>query len=410
MTLRDRAGSIVRTLANRFVDPETTVAAWQTTAATTLATGCPGMALLYAELAHDDARYQAAAHAWLREATQRHNTVGSYSGVLSLSFATSCAARGPGDYPAARRRLGQDVIALADALTRQDEQRRAEGGRCVTSAACDALTELGAIALMQGRDELVARILDALVAMTEPIEVDGQHLVGWWLAQSTLDHSPTTPANGHANLGMAHGASRPLALLALARQHGVQVAGQDRAITALADWLLQHRRKDADRTPWPATLTASGDEGTSCRPSWCYGAAGIVRALYLAGVALDVARWRDCAVVALRSTMSNLRATPRLVDPGLCHGWAGLLQVTCRMAMDSHDADLSAGQHGIAAELLALVDEATHSGFRFAPRPGHHASDRFGFLTGAAGAALALHTYSTGSAPVSHWDRALLLA
>ncbi|MFJ9855388.1 hypothetical protein [Streptomyces sp. NPDC101150] len=76
---------------------------------------------------------------------------------------------------------------------------------------------------------------------------------------------------------------------------------------------------------------------------------------------------------------------------------------------------------GLAAPVLDAHDPALRCGFRYR-RPGYQeghrdgrstgralAPHRAGFLGGAAGVALALHTYATGRAPEARWDAALLL-
>jgi lantibiotic biosynthesis protein len=80
---------------------------------------------------------------------------------------------------------------------------------------------------------------------------------------------------------------------------------------------------------------------------------------------------------------------------GLCHGKAGLLQSAWRMAAHARDSHLAAELPGLAAQLTAQL-----SGPVTDPE----------LMDGAAGAALALHTIGTGTAPASRWDAFLLLA
>jgi hypothetical protein len=141
----------------------------------------------------------------------------------------------------------------------------------------------------------------------------------------------------------------------------------------------------------------------------------VSRALWLAGRALDRADWRRHATDALAAAL----LTPRqVVDHSLCHGTAGLLRITARMAADSGDERLAARLPMLAGALLAGYDAEAPFGYR-QPRsvagaagPAEvpaRSSNRAGFLDGAAGIALALHGYATGLPPATPWDAALLL-
>ncbi len=164
--------------------------------------------------------------------------------------------------------------------------------------------------------------------------------------------------------GMAHGSSGPLALLCLAERAGVRVPGQRDAIATLA---LQHA------VEMPGT-------------TWCRGSAGMARALWHAGISLGDPDMCDRAVSTVKAAHRQ-DATP---DVGLCHGRAGLLQVTFRFASDTGDPELVAATPKLAAELVTS------------------APDEPGFLDGTAGVVLALLAAVAPEPP--DWDRALLLS
>ncbi|MFE6051374.1 lanthionine synthetase LanC family protein [Kitasatospora sp. NPDC056446] len=226
--------------------------------------------------------------------------------------------------------------------------------------------------------------------------------------------------------GMAHGPAGPLALLALARSAGVEVPGHVAALRQGVDRLLTHRRDDdwgpdwvlgpapepnrgsdpvSDPDPTPGLAPALGPappDGPAAGPdrqplpaSWCHGAPGIARALWLAGTALDDAPLRELARASL---LAALRRPPgvRRVDrqPGLCHGLAGLLLITLRFARDTADPVFRQA----AGDLL----------HRLADRYGAQPAVAPGLLDGAAGVLLVL---LAATAPVPpDWDRALLLS
>lgn len=91
------------------------------------------------------------------------------------------------------------------------------------------LTGIGAHLLQHapGSDAL-GRILAYLVALTRPLRIDGEDLPGWWVSHDPQVTTSSEFPGGHANLGIAHGISGPLALLAQALRRDVTVDGHRR--------------------------------------------------------------------------------------------------------------------------------------------------------------------------------------
>ncbi|MFJ5921001.1 lanthionine synthetase C family protein [Kitasatospora sp. NPDC092948] len=431
MSLQERAARAVAVTARLLADPEETAlrrrAAGQAPTGDGLADGWAGTALLYAELARQDGRYRVPAHDWLARAagsagggrrTEGPESIGLYSTLPALSYAMHRAALSPADYRTARAHLGGQVALVAGRLAARELRRVAGAAGCTRLEAYDlisGLTGLGGHLLELYESEESAagaleQVLTALVALTRPLGP----LPGWWVAQDVRTYGPAAPEQGHANLGLAHGVPGPLALLALAWRQGVRVPGQQEAVHTLAEWLLAQRREDPAGGWWPESVELPSEtraDRPADRPpraSWCYGSPGIARALHLAGAALDVPHWREAGISALRHALARPGSAP--TDAGLCHGWGGLLQTTWRLAQDSGDPQLAAEVPRLAERLLDLHEEERPFGFAAPVRRGDWADDPAGFLTGAAGAALALHTFATGAAPATRWDRALLLA
>lgn len=137
------------------------------------------------------------------------------------------------------------------------------------------------------------------------------------------------------------------------------------------------------------------DQPGPAQPSWCYGTPGIARAQQLAALATaDTAR-RHTAETALLGCLTDPAQLVRIIDPSLCHGAAGLLHTTWRFASDAATSDL--------ADHLPTLADLVLDRVRTAARTSE-------LLEGSTGAALALHTAATGTAPRSRWDSCLLLA
>jgi hypothetical protein len=144
------------------------------------------------------------------------------------------------------------------------------------------------------------------------------------------------------------------------------------------------------------------------RASWCYGTPGISRALQLAGRALGRSAWEEAALDAMRSMRDRPVETWGISGASLCHGWAGLLRTSWRMAADSGDHGVRAVAEIAAARVLAHYDPDSPFGFRYPVAHGLEV-DVPGAIEGAAGVAMALHT-CLAEETESDWDAILLLA
>jgi hypothetical protein len=264
------------------------------------------------------------------------------------------------------------------------------------------LAGLGALYLYRHPDHELARaVLSYLVRITEPLPTPTDGLPGWW-----TDHGPTDQPcpdfpGGHGNFGMAHGISGVLAALACGLRRGVIVPGHDAAIGRICAWLDSWQQDHPAGPWWPRTVAV--DEARSGRiqqpgpgqPSWCYGTPGIAAAMHRAALATGGTARQRLAEAALVGCLTDPAQLHQLTGSGLCHGLAGLLQVTWRMARDARIPDIPAALPLLTARLLqqhrACPENST-------------------LLEGRTGDALALHTAATDTEPRTRWDACLLLA
>lgn len=180
--------------------------------------------------------------------------------------------------------------------------------------------------------------------------------------------------------------------------------------------LLQHwAYEEDDGIRWPPTLTLehwiSGPANIRprLRPSWCYSAPGMSRAVQLAAVALNRPDWHNLVHRSLQPLLSAPVDQWRCDDPGLCHGWAGLLHVFRRLSDYIDNPRMDAVQDDLAAKTLAQYLPRSRFGFRSTLTNTPQGSDMPGFLQGAGGTALALRAYADRTVH-GDWDLPLLLS
>jgi hypothetical protein len=392
-----------------------------------LSDGHPGVGLLFAELAAREPGMRGRAHAHLAAGLDsgiRLLPQSLFGGMVALAFAGHAAATGAGGYATMLAGLDRHITGQARLRARADRERVRAGEPVAAWTCYDVLGGTAGIgryllaryACAAGPAEREAAglalddVLASLVAAATAGDVvrHGVRLPAWWVCDG-LEHGLPE----HVNFGLAHGVCGPLALLSVAWRAGFRVDGQAEAVERIMALLSRWRTSDEAGPRWPHLLTqahvTSGEPPERGRDSWCYGAAGAARAVYLAGAALDRADWRAEAHAALRGALAAAD-DELVVDSGLCHGWAGLLQIVLRMAHDSGDPWYGAAADGLAARVVDGFDPAAPFGFRYRHPLAARPLDRPGFLEGAAGIALALDAYATGRPPATAWDSALLLS
>ncbi|MGH3832722.1 MAG: lanthionine synthetase C family protein [Pseudonocardiaceae bacterium] len=346
---------------------------------------------------------------------------GSLAGVAGIGLALWSVSRGGTRYQRVIGKLNAAVGHLGGGLL--DE---AAALRCGTApGAYDVVQGIAGLVrylmLWPGDpalDCLRQRGLEYLTGLARPVTIGSRQVPGWYVSSARQMTSQDRAAFPHGNLncGLAHGIAGPLAALAIAHLHGLQVEGHQAALRALSGWLCDQRGEDAFGPLWPTrialeNLTAAARRSSvETRASWCYGTPGIARALYLAGNALADRALCELATAGLKGIFERGPRSWGLESPTVCHGLAGLLQVTLRMAHDTHDSDLANHGNVLAEQLAAAFDPSLPFGYRDVERTRDRARwlDKAGLLDGASGVALTLSSAGAHHAPI--WDYALLLS
>ena len=336
---------------------------------------------------------------------------GLFGGLAGLTFATANLSRGETRYrgllASLDRALADRAVTLAAVLRFRDPL--VDGDFDLISGAVG----VGACLLDRDVHGVLPELLGGLVAVAAPRAGAPR-----WATESRQlgnDAMARQYPSGILNCGLAHGVPGPLALLALALDAGVEVAGQAEAVRRTADWLMARQVDDAWGPNWPmfVPLTESGAPGSeterleTSRSGWCYGSPGVARALWFAGTVLREAELRDLAVETMHAVVRRPRAQRRLQSPTFCHGVAGLLQIFLRFAHDTGEPAFAEAAAELTDELLAAYEPRGLLGFSSVESGGNRV-DRAGLLDGAPGGAMALLAAATDAEP--SWDRLFLLS
>ncbi|MFF7838793.1 lanthionine synthetase C family protein [Streptomyces ossamyceticus] len=372
-----------------------------------LAGGASGIALLHIERARTGHGDWDTAHTWL--ATAVHGEVSAaananlYFGAPALAFITHRAANASNRYLRVLERLDTATFSVTRNRLAEAHQRieRAERPPMEEFDLIQGLSGLGAYHLSRHPHHEVTRdVLSYLVHLTEPMP-DPSGLPPWWMNVAPTGSPHADYPGGHGNFGLAHGIGSALSVLSLSLLRDVAVPGTGEAIERICAWTDQWRQGEETAPWWPGYVSmrqASDNHVQSAlrpRPSWCYGVSGTARAQQLAGLALREPARVQAAENSILATLRDPLQLDKLPEIGLCHGMAGLLHAAWRMAAETRNTEIAAELPRLANRLITALDQDDHD-----PE----------LLDGAAGAALALHTFGTDSAPAPHWDTFLALA
>jgi hypothetical protein len=242
------------------------------------------------------------------------------------------------------------------------------------------LVGVGVYALERGRAGTIARVLAHLDRVAAR-DADG---ATFW------NHdAPEANPRGYRDLGMAHGATGVVALLAAALAAGVADA-RPLLADAIAGLLATAR---PGRIPYlPRELDIVRER--EVLNGWCYGDLPVACALVAGGRAAGEPAWIDRGRALARGFAASLDGGATLADLALCHGTAGRAHQLHRLARALDDAALLDAARRSYLEMLDALERAGLTDPAL--------------LHGASGVALAL--LGAVSAVEPSWDRALLVA
>lgn len=423
MTPARRGSLLADTIADRLAHPSLIASrvATQPWWRQSLAHGAPGVALLHIERAAAGLAPWQPAQDWLTHITREPITAGPHShpfyGAPALGHVLACAAGHPPGSAWQRALDAIDHAVTADTRRRTDAAHsRIDAARLPELQEFDAIRGLAGLgAYLLRRDphgQAIRDVLGYLVRLTEPIPHRDTAVPGWWTATGPAGHVSGQFPAGHGNLGVAHGISGPLTVLALAARRGITVPGHHTAINTICTWLDGQRTGTDGKSLWPYWATGAhrgpGQHARSGRQrlAWCYGTAGVARTLQLAALATGNTRRQQDAEHALTTALADPAQTAMTTSWSICHGKGGLAQIAAAAASDATS--------GCRSRLQAIAANLRHHAEHQRPGPAAAAITLVdqagpGFLDGAAGAALTLTSPAPGGATCTGWERCLLI-
>ena len=393
----------------------------------TLATGTAGVLLLFATLQKKGWAVEHLVHGFvckIKEQIEKNgiDNLSLYGGVSGICFALELASHNGTRYQPMLQTLQNFLLERIQTYYLDPFKDCMKGSLPVPTGLYDVIQGLAGIGryMLQYLHtprfyETVEEIIKILVHFSESKQVNGYLVPGWHLsATDTLNIRHQIDARGNFNLGLAHGITGVLSILASGAIRNILVPGQKEAIKRISTWIQNNSVASSKTIRWPYTV--SWDEEIDktrpkkhCRDAWCYGAPGIARALFLAAKALADDQLQQYACRAFNDIFTRSRIEWHLPGPMLCHGIAGLMMITSAMSQEQECTGLQTQVDLLKKMLLESHRPDAPYGFRdveYTPAGELIEVDKAGFLEGTAGALLCLITVSD---PQPEWLLPLLI-
>jgi lantibiotic modifying enzyme len=234
-----------------------------------------------------------------------------------------------------------------------------------------------------------------------------------WLSKPEL-MIPETRANypnGYYNLGVAHGAPAVALVLAGACQAGVNVERARPLLDGVMKFILANRLDASSPSVMPYWVF-DGRKSDPSRAAWCYGDPGAAATLLATARAVGSAEWEAAALEMGRRAAARPMDECGALDPGVCHGAAGLALLYNRLwQATGEELFADAARRWYERTLEMRKPGVGVAGFQaYLPKPGAEFTEKMWadddtFLTGANGIGLALLAGVSALEPA--WDRLL---
>ncbi|PWK15010.1 lanthionine synthetase C family protein [Tumebacillus permanentifrigoris] len=394
-----------------------------------LADGYPGLCLLFGELdrLEPEAGWDMAGHQMLVAVQQSVTQTGIsafnlWGGLAGVMMGIRALSRGGTRYAGMLASFNEYAAKQLPTLINEWTARMETDLRMTDYDLMGGITGIGRY-LLAFKDEpnlqpALQSVLHYLISLSGDKELDGQNVPLWHITRTNqfLPSEREQYQQGNFNLGLSHGVAGPMGLLALAKLHGVEVAGQEAAIRRYAEWLCEWMLEDEAGSYWPGRIPMEvlldgwGEATVPSHESWCYGASGISRQLWFAGVALGETKWKEIAVEAALASLRRPTETRGVAAPNFCHGLAGLAHAANVMYAETGNEVFAQERDRLVAQVLDLYDEELPFGVYELHRVevGHQQLSKPGLLIGLAGTLVVLASMLAEEAP--EWDAVFLMS
>ncbi|EIF2122596.1 lanthionine synthetase C family protein [Listeria monocytogenes] len=394
---------------------------------TTFSAGYPSLVVLFSELDNwfPDEGWDEISHKYLLSLQNSmissgfYQNISLFSGLTGIAFSIRIASKNETRYTEFLENIDQMIITMVDQYCDDLMNKKNEGISPLWVDVISGLSGAGRYLLQvdnQASSQVQKKIEKCLILMGNSIEINNRNVVGWYVPNEFLftDNDKEQFPNGVFNLGMAHGVAGLISYLSLSLIKNSDDGEKKETIEFMCDWLINKSEYRDYGLCWPSMIAFEEEINSvtltskDTRDAWCYGSAGIGRAIFLAGKATAREDYFDKSKEAFQAIYDRTWDEWRLEGPSFCHGYSGLLQIINRMYSDTNDEVYFSFKENLLELILEKYSEI-HP-FGFVDEEGTNKVTKIGIIDGVPGILLTLLSTIESQYPVITWDYPFLLA
>ncbi len=267
----------------------------------------------------------------------------------------------------------------------------------------DGLVGLGVYGFESGNRPLVERVIRRLAARKQAA-AEG---LAWHIPPE--DGEGDWFAEGHSNLGLAHGVAGVVAFLAGAMAEDIEPDTARPLLLDTVHWVRRQRLPDGEARAFPWVVTPGRPPLTQgLDPGWAYADSGIAAALGHAARVLGDADLLEEALLVAEREAAGMDELP-VRQPSIGYGPAGFAQIFTRLYRQTGRPTFRRAARREVVRLLEMQAPGMGAGgFLSQDEAGRPHQADVSFLRGTSGIGLVLLGVATAVDPL--WDRLLLLS
>lgn len=441
--LRDRAANVLACIAEHYKVPSEVSQKSQNSILKvdgfeverwieeSLSNGFPGICLFMGQLdqLEPDAGWDLVGHLYLKELQHKLEDTGLrdlslYGGLSGILIAIRSLSRKGTRYQSMIDQVATWMESLATQkvkeLITQWEKKSLQIGDYDTII---GLSGIGRIVLSfydrPGMREVWHHIVTWFQLYCRQKSLGSEIVPGWHISTQNqfLAQEEKKYPNGNFNLGLSHGISGPIALMSISILKGVSSEELRNEVNELTHWLVKWKVEGEEGIYWPGRVSYEewkqgrlyAENKLFPRDSWCYGAPGIARSIWLAGQALQNEEWSLIALQAYMDMEERIEDNGGMISATLCHGLAGWLHLIQRMYSETGEPKLGLMRDRLVKKVLDFYDPSSAFGYYDKNLIDENMLDidEAGLLNGASGVAIVLASLLSNESP--EWDQILLI-
>lgn len=326
------------------------------------------------------------------------NDYSLYTGITGLNYVVNLIHKATGDYSFLLKQLDSLYIKNYKAyLLDQKGGKNNCSDYDIISGNAGVIRY--ALSRYEDNDNMLSILYDQMNCICDVYERKWAKLISF---NATLD------VENVVDLGMAHGISGIISILALIKSKQLADERSTEILNDLMNWVCFLKESEIKDSLWPSKINVQNGRveimnSKYRRAAWCYGSPGVATSLYMAGVAMNSAKIRQEANNIMKDVYNSSMNSWLITSPMICHGFSGILNIVYRLQEFEFKNDIS---HRIIKRILKMVDYDKE--FCFLNIDMNKVNDSAGFLMGSCGIALTLLSSISETEPT--WDQVLLIS